>query len=141
MTTHSKRFAELLGEIKFMVPAMCVYTLNRIIKNSIDIPVLGCLCKCHLNDFIGGGVFLCYTNMLLIFCKRKPNHSPKFIFAMSLLASICWEYIAPLFLTYSVSDFYDVLAYVLGAFFYMIILNNNTKETQLCPRKIKKEHH
>ena len=141
MKTLHIRCADLRGEIKFMVPAMCVYTLNRIFKNSIDIPVLGYLCKCHLNDFLGGGVFLCYTNMLLIFCKKKPSHSPKFVFAMSLLASLCWEYIAPLLLTYSVSDLYDVIAYVSGAFFYMIILNNYTKETRPCPRKIKKDHH
>lgn len=111
-------------ELLFIIPMMIVYVLNRLFKNYIDIPVIGYLCRCHLNDFIGGGVFLCYINILLIMCKQKPNHSIIFVLIMTLLASVCWEYIAPIFLVYSVSDPYDVAAYILGGIFYMEYMKN-----------------
>ena len=110
-----------------MVPAMLVYILNRSIKDNITLPIIGYLCRCHLNDFIGGGVFLGYVNILLIISGRKQNHTLRFTLLISLLASICWEYIAPLFLWYSTSDFWDIVSYVTGALLYFFIMKEACK--------------
>lgn len=113
---------QLGRELRFLVPAMTVYTLNRLFKSHIDVPVLGYLCRCHLNDFIGGGVFICYTNLILIFSQRQPRYSAVFVVPIALAASLMWEYAAPLLLPYSTSDFLDVAAYVLGALLYMAVM-------------------
>ena len=128
MNKRSIKTSLICTELQFVVPAMLVYILNRLIKDSITLPIIGYLCRCHLNDFIGGGVFLAYVNILLIISKRKPSHTLRFALIISLLASICWEYIAPLCLWYSTSDFWDVVSYMLGALFYFSIIKINAKE-------------
>ncbi len=128
MNKRSIKTSLICTEQQFVVPAMLVYIINRLIKDSITLPIIGYLCRCHLNDFIGGGVFLGYVNILLIISNRKPNHTLRFVLVISLLASVFWEYIAPLFLWYSTSDFWDVVSYMLGALFYFSIIKINAKE-------------
>lgn len=111
----------LSKELIFLIPCLSVYFINRNLRNRISIPFIGYLCRCHLNDFLCGGVFLSYINILMIFCKKKPCHDLWFSVLVSLAAAVFWEYAAPLFLPYSVSDFYDVIAYVLGAIFYFLL--------------------
>ena len=41
------------------------------------------------------------------------------------LVSICWEFVFPLFLNYSTSDWFDVLAYMLGTILYYILLKKS----------------
>ena len=99
-----------------------VYLINRFIKTYIDLPVLGYLCNCHLNDFIGGVVFCIYLNMLLLLSKRKPITSFPLIALIMIAVSLLWEYFFPLFLPYSTSDILDVLAYMLGTVIYYAII-------------------
>lgn len=109
-----------------------VYLINRFFKSYIDIPVLGYICNCHLNDFIGGIVFCIYLNMILIFSRKRPVASfPLLIFIM-LPVALLWEYFFPLILPYSTSDFLDVIAYLLGTATYYILIRITLfkKETQ-----------
>ena len=113
---------DIRKDLRIIAISMAVYTVNRIFKNSIDIPVVGYLCRCHLNDFIGGIVFTAYVNILLIYNKYPPLHKLGHILLLVLFAGISWEYILPLFIHRGVSDFWDVVSYTLGGIFYWIIL-------------------
>lgn len=99
-----------------------VYLLNRIIKTYIEIPILGYLCNCHLNDYIGGIVFCIYLNMLLVFCRRKPVTLLSHLCIIMICVSLLWEYLFPLILPYSTSDILDVAAYMLGTFTYYMCI-------------------
>ena len=107
--------------IYIILVSLIVYIINRIFKAHIDIPVIEYLCKCHLNDYIGGIVFPAYVNILLYSAKYKPVKNYISVAMMMFLCGIVWEYIFPYLFSYSVSDIFDVLAYVLGGITYCII--------------------
>lgn len=100
---------------------MTIYLINRLLKSYITIPVIDYICKCHLNDFIGGIVFCIYTNIILVLFKRKPIINIKILLIYMTFVSFIWEYIFPLFLPYSTSDFFDVIAYLLGTILYYLL--------------------
>lgn len=105
-------------EIQIIVVAMTIYAINRITKTYNNIPVIGYLCKCHINDCIGGIVFSAYVNIVLGLWKYPPITKLFHICVMMLCCGVVWEYVCPLFLDYSVSDFWDILSYVLGGVLY-----------------------
>ena len=97
---------------------LTIYIFNRIFKSYIDIYIIGYICKCHLNDFIGGIVFCIYTNFVLIFNNKKPITNFIQLFLLMLIVSLIWEYFFPLILPYSTSDILDVFSYLLGTITY-----------------------
>ena len=111
--------------IYIIIFSLTVYTFNRIFKSYIDIPIIGCLCRCHLNDYIGGIVFPAYVNILLYRAKYKQIKNYMVIAFIMLLCGIIWEYIFPYLFSYSVSDIFDVLAYMLGGVTYCFIFRLN----------------
>lgn len=98
-----------------------LYLINRIIKSYINIPIIGYVCKCHLNDFFGGFLFCSYVNIVLLLGNRKPITNFFFLMLFMFGVSLSWEFIFPLFLSYSTSDFLDVVAYMLGFLTYYIV--------------------
>ncbi|MBQ7766597.1 MAG: hypothetical protein IJ397_07140 [Lachnospiraceae bacterium] len=107
---------------QIIITFMTVYFINRFTKQYNNIPVIGYLCKCHVNDFIGGVVFCAYTNCILHWAKAKRItkifHILFYIFACGML----WEFFFPIVLSYSVSDWLDVLSYLLGGLTYYLII-------------------
>ena len=99
-------------EITIIALSIILYEINKITKTHNNIPVIGYLCKCHLNDCIAGTVFPAYVNIVLKFGRYPP------ITRLSHICGVVWEYICPLFLTYSVSDFWDIVSYILGGVLY-----------------------
>ena len=100
---------------------MIIYIINRCIKSYINVFILGYICKCHLNDFIGGIVFCSYINTILILNNKKTIDKYYQLFIIMIIVSIIWEYVAPLILSYSVSDKWDILAYMLGTTTYYLL--------------------
>lgn len=98
-----------------------VYILNRLLKKYINIPIIGYLCKCYVSDFICGIVFCAYVNLVLIKGGYKTITKYYQIFTVIFFSGILWEYFFPLFISYSVSDKYDLLAYILGGTVYYLI--------------------
>lgn len=101
---------------------MILYTFNRfIIKPYITLPILSYLSKCHINDFFGGIVFCAYYNIIMLLGSKTPVAKFSEIFALIFTVGLIWEFIFPLFLSYSTSDVLDVIAYVLGGTAYYFI--------------------
>ncbi len=101
---------------------MTLYFINRFfIKPYISIPVLSYLSKCHINDFFGGIVFCAYYNIIMLLAEKKPIEKFSEVFVVILIVGIIWEFIFPIFLSYSTSDIFDVIAYIFGGTIYYFI--------------------
>lgn len=115
-------------EVKILIITMLLYLVNRVTKSFINIPFIGYICRCYLDDFYGGIVFMAYINLLFLSYKQirvtKLIHT---IFIM-ILCGVLWEYLFPLFLSYSTSDFFDVIVYILGGIVYQLIFYTITKK-------------
>ena len=80
----------------------------------------------HLNDVLAGVLLLCYINALSI-----VSNQPKLIVTrlstvalITLSSGLFWEYITPIYLSKSVSDPLDVIAYIAGGVLYWILTKN-----------------
>lgn len=104
---------------------MSVYIVNRLTKAYNEIPYIGYLCKCHLNDFIGGVVFVAYVNILFEKSKYPKLEKCSHICLLMLLCGCFWECVCPIFLTYSTADFLDVISYILGGIVYWLYISRN----------------
>ena len=96
----------------------CIYFSNETIQYFIN---------CYLNDILCGTLFISYCNILLERNDKKINTLLN-IEVLLFLCGIFWEYIAPMFISYSISDPYDIVAYMLGGLVYWL-LNINNKNT------------
>ncbi len=106
----------------FSIIFFIVYLINRFINIQINIHFINILFNYYLNDFIGGFLFCSYINVILIIFHKDPLTKFKILFPIMLVASIMWEYFFPIFLKYSTTDFYDVVAYLLGTCTYYLLL-------------------
>lgn len=98
-----------------------IYFFNRLFKSYINVYIIGYICRCHLNDFIGGIIFCIYTNMLLVLNNKMPINKISHLILFMLFVSLLWEYFFPLFLPYSTSDILDVFSYLLGTTIYYLL--------------------
>ncbi len=103
---------------------MALYCTNRfLLKPSAPDNLLGYLIRCHVNDYLGGILFLAYTNILigtyLDAGKRIVTIIPTIL--VGAVCSLCWEGLAPMLLSYSTADILDCVAYLLGSITYWVI--------------------
>lgn len=110
-----------LRNIKLLCLIAPIYLLNRRIRYNITVPFIGYLCRCHLNDFIGGIAFCIYFNFILFLSHRAPITKLRHLLLLMVPVSLAWEFIFPLFIPYSTSDIFDVFAYLLGTISYYAI--------------------
>lgn len=107
------------------------YVVNQIIKTKISIEVIRWFMCCYFNDTIGGTTFIAYCNMVFGFYKRKMVKLWQ-IELLLFFAGLFWEYVTPIFRTNTISDIWDVFAYMIGGFLYWLIArkeqNGNKKE-------------
>ena len=105
---------------------VALYIINRIVKNSIPIEAIRWFMTCYFNDTIGGMTFMAYCNIVFSFYNRRIIK----LWQIELLMFFCgifWEYLTPMFRANTVSDIWDVLAYMIGGFLYWIITRKETK--------------
>lgn len=105
-------------EMLAFVFAMCVYAINKWgISHRADFPFL----SNYLNDFIGGYVFATILTISYRFYLKREIRV-RIYFLIIIMASIYWEYIAPLYLPYSVKDVNDIVAYLAGGWVFLIFI-------------------
>jgi len=98
-----------------------LFYINEAIKFKIKTPYLGYLFRSHYNDFWGGVSFIALVNIILYFSIYNKIKNFKIILVFALLCSVFWEVVTPVFVSSSVGDFWDVIAYSLGFTTYWII--------------------
>lgn len=115
--------------IILIVITLFLYFLNNIFFKKLTSGWLNIFMVGYFNDLICPFFFLSYCNILLISCGKEIR---KLIFLLlfSLCAGIVWEFIAPIFKENSVTDIFDLLCYLIGTFFYWLILIISNKITE-----------
>lgn len=104
--------------------ATSIYITNRfLLSKHAMIPIFSYLLRCHLNDFIAGIIIIPSVNMVLEHSKYRQWKIESYLEAIcfSTTCGLLWEYIFPLFYLRGTSDIWDMLAYNLGGFIYILL--------------------
>lgn len=104
-----------------------LYTINQCIKNKIHINEIKWFMSCYFNDIVGGITFMAYCGIVFEHYRRKMTKLWQVIFLM-VNCGFFWEYITPLFRPNTISDPWDILAYVCGGFIHWLIIRNEYNE-------------
>lgn len=109
---------------------LVLYGANRfLLKPVVGNSLWGYLVKCHVNDYLGGILFLAYTNLLISRFLEPSRRIVRVVptILVGVVCALCWEGIAPMLLPYSTADILDGIAYILGSLTYWCI-NRTVKE-------------
>lgn len=108
----------------FLLPLL-LYVINRfILKRIIGDSLIGYILRCHFNDYLGGICIIAYINIVLscgVYSKYRITRLIPAIM-IGILCGILWEYGFPLLFPRGTSDFWDVIAYTLGASTNILVL-------------------
>lgn len=110
---------------------VALYSVNQIIKTEIAIEVIRWFMCCYFNDTIGGITFIAYCNIVFGFYNRKLIKLWQ-IELLLFFSGLFWEYVTPIFRTNTISDIWDVLAYMIGGFLYWLLVR---KEQNGCKKE------
>ena len=97
-----------------------MYVANQVIKTKIPVEAIRWFMSCYFNDTIGGMTFMAYCNIVFGFYNRKMIKLWQ-ILTLMFCAGLFWEYVTPIFRKNTVSDIWDVVAYMIGGFIYWLI--------------------
>lgn len=103
-------------DIIILVICCIIYTINRLWNKGIDVYFL----HCYLNDLIVGIAFPAYVNILLHF-RNQRMEKLFIILGLMFIVGCFWEFVAPCFVPYAVTDYWDLAAYCFGALMYWAI--------------------
>lgn len=101
------------GNLFIIIITLILYGINQKVKMYIPFKYLKWFMTCYFNDVIGGMTFTAYCSIVFEYYHKQL----KKLWHIELLMFSCgifWEYITPLFRHNTVSDPYDILAYMLG---------------------------
>lgn len=98
--------------------ALGAYAINKYIFSHI---IYVTFMRNHFNDCMAGVVLVSILNELHIFWLKKKCSAMNAM-RVVFMAALFWEYITPLYLTKSVGDIKDVVAYLAGGVCVVLIL-------------------
>lgn len=108
-----------------MVIATCIffYMINKCILTCCFSyhSILSLFFHCYLNDVLCGILFPAYCNLLLENRYAALNRLWK-IELLLFCCGIFWEYGAPFFVPNSISDPWDIIAYMSGGLIYWLLI-------------------
>lgn len=107
--------------LTIVVFALLTYQLNNhVLKGTFSSTFI----SNYFNDMLGGLLIVAFTNMMASTQMewRLYLKSVRAIIVFSGLAGVYWEYVAPLYVEESISDPYDVLAYIAGGLAYWLMI-------------------
>ena len=100
-----------------------LYCLNNYYLKQHTEGIVRYLLVCHFNDFLCGSLFVAYSNIFLYIRKlllQELCHIVLYCFC----AGLVWEFVAPFLRKNSTPDWIDIGCYILGGFFYWLLLNS-----------------
>ena len=98
-----------------------VYALNRFCLVPATTGAIHDLLAWHGADVLAGALMLCVLNCLLTLTRRPPVRGFWTATVFLLGCGLFWEAVTPLYLSRSVGDPWDVLAYWLGGMAMLLI--------------------
>ena len=107
--------------VALMVLTLLLYFLNNLFFKKVTTGGLNIFMVGYFNDLICPFFFLSYCNTLLL-SVGKEIKKLKWLLVFSFCAGVVWEFVAPIFKKTSVTDVFDLICYLLGTFFYWLVL-------------------
>ena len=92
-----------------------LYCCSRFILIPISTGRLHRLLAWYFHDLLAGAAMLLTVNTLLTMARQAPFLNPLPVSVLILACGFFWEFITPMYLSRSVSDPWDLLAYWCGA--------------------------
>jgi len=107
---------------------LILYIINQFTKTDIINPFIKWFMCCYYNDIIGSITFASYVNLVCSY--REYCLSKLWQIELLLLGSgIFWEYVTPIFRKNTVTDIWDLFAYLFGGFLYWLIIKKPWAKT------------
>ena len=119
--TYNIFFSLKKKNLVIILSTVLLYLLNQQFKGQISNESIKWFISSYFNDIIGGITFMAYTNLVLSF----RNIIISKLWQIELLMFSCglfWEFITPLYRVDTVSDIWDIFAYMLGGILYWVII-------------------
>lgn len=116
-----------------IVCVLILYSSNRFIfKIVVNVPIISYLLKCYFNDWLGGIFIVAYINVILQHSRYKHMriHTLSCAILINTFFGIVWEFFGPYVCHYGTSDYYDILAYIVGGITYIMLQRILVKREQ-----------
>ena len=107
-------------DLVLMSVALLLCVINKKVKNNVIEPHMHLFLCGYFNDLVGAIAYSSICDMIFRSNGRKFRHLLKVIMIM-LFCGIVWEYLTPLIRNDTVSDLYDIIAYVSGGIIYYFL--------------------
>ena len=104
-----------------MLLTIALYILNNIFFKKNTTGNLNVFMVGYFNDLICPFFFVSYCNILLL-SIGKEIRKLRWLLLFSFCAGLVWEFVAPMLKETSVTDILDLMCYLLGTFFYWLVL-------------------
>lgn len=80
----------------------------------------------YFNDLICPLLFLSYVNILMMTTGKEIKRLPVLLL-LALVASLVWEFVAPIVKPTSVTDLIDIVCYLVGSVVYWLLMRLNCR--------------
>lgn len=102
--------------------AVSLALVNKYFINVGNTGVLSTFMNWYFNDIVGACGYCSYCDYASVLFTEK-SLTRYSLFLLILISGIVWEYITPMFREDTISDVYDIVAYIIGAGIYIVIRN------------------
>jgi uncharacterized membrane protein len=90
---------------------------------------------CYFDDMLAGFVILGFSNFMLIIVS-KPIIKFRYMILFVLCCGCIWEFLAPVFKSSCVTDYYDFVAYIVGCTIYYFTWKLINRNSSTCKQKL-----
>jgi len=111
----------IVDNLTAIIFVIIVYTANYFVLKNHTSGWVWLFSVCYLNGILAPVFLLSYSNIIFGFVSRRLSIGG--ILWITMLSALVWEFIAPLYNSKSVTDWFDVLAYVVGGLIYIVLID------------------
>ena len=101
-------------DISLLLVCSILYVVNRIFGKQTNSFFL----HCYFNDLVAGVAFPCCVNIMFFIIKQMRVVKLIPLLVIIIVSGLFWEFVAPLYVPYAVTDVVDLVAYCSGTIIY-----------------------
>jgi len=118
--TCSNRYLVIINVIITLL-GVGLYAINQMyLKDHLEVKFF----HCYFNDILAGLLIIAYINLLFILVEKSQYCLKRLwsILAVNVVIGFFWEFITPFYRHNSITDNYDLFAYIFGGSLYYIVI-------------------